>query len=72
MRDAQHYDILLIPNQIQLLRYSSMQRLLKMIPARRLAKGSEMAELALFLASDNSDFIVGQVIPFAGGWVTTV
>jgi 2-keto-3-deoxy-L-fuconate dehydrogenase len=25
-------------------------------------------ELALYLASDRSDFMVGQVIPFAGGW----
>ena len=40
------------------------------IPAGRLAKGWESAELALFLASDRSDFVVGQVIPFAGGWVT--
>lgn len=48
-----------------------MKRMLKVIPARRLAKGWETAELALFLASDNSNFIVGQVIPFAGGWVTT-
>ncbi len=34
------------------------------------AKEEEQAELALFLASNNSDFIVGQVIPFSGGWVT--
>ena len=27
----------------------------------------ETAELALFLASGNSNFIVGQIIPFAGG-----
>lgn len=48
-----------------------MAKMLKVIPAKRLAKGSETAELALFLASENSNFIVGQVIPFAGGWVTT-
>ena len=48
-----------------------MQRMLKVIPAKRLGKGIETAELALFLASDNSNFIVGQVIPFAGGWVTS-
>lgn len=41
------------------------------VPARRTAHGWESAELALFLASDKSDFLVGQVIPFAGGWVTT-
>ena len=37
----------------------------------RLGKGEESAHLAAFLASSHSDFIVGQVIPFAGGWVTT-
>lgn len=41
------------------------------IPLGRLAKPWESAELALFLASDKSDFIVGQVVPFAGGWATT-
>lgn len=48
-----------------------MKRMLKVIPARRLGKGYETAELALFLASENSNFMVGQVIPFAGGWTTT-
>lgn len=41
------------------------------VPIRRIARTEESAELALFLASDKSDFIVGQVIPFAGGWTTT-
>lgn len=41
------------------------------VPIKRLAQASETAELALFLASDNSNFIVGQVVPFSGGWVTT-
>jgi 2-keto-3-deoxy-L-fuconate dehydrogenase len=44
------------------------KRLLE-VPAGRLAKGREAAELVLFLASDKSDFFHGQVIPFAGGWV---
>lgn len=48
-----------------------MTRMLKVIPARRLGKGYETAELALFLASENSNFIVGQIFPFAGGWTTT-
>lgn len=48
-----------------------MKKMLKVIPAKRLGKGLETAELALFLASDKSDFIVGQVMPFAGGWVTS-
>jgi NAD(P)-dependent dehydrogenase (short-subunit alcohol dehydrogenase family) len=33
----------------------------------RLATALEDAQLALFLASDKSDFIVGQTIPFSGG-----
>lgn len=41
------------------------------VPIQRLAEGWESAELALFLASDRSDFIVGQIVPFAGGWTTT-
>jgi len=38
------------------------------VPAKRLAHGWESAELALFLASDKSDFMCGQIVPFAGGW----
>jgi 2-keto-3-deoxy-L-fuconate dehydrogenase len=38
------------------------------VPIGRVAESHESAELALFLASDHSDFMVGQVIPFAGGW----
>jgi 2-keto-3-deoxy-L-fuconate dehydrogenase len=41
---------------------------LESVPAGRLATGREDALLALFLASDESDFLVGQVFPFAGGW----
>ena len=41
------------------------------VPIGRVAHAWETAELALFLASDNSNFIVGQVVPFSGGWVTT-
>ena len=41
------------------------------VPAGRVAEGVETAELALFLACDKSNFLVGQVLPFAGGWVTT-
>ncbi len=41
------------------------------VPAGRIADPRETAELALFLASQRSNFIVGQVVPFAGGWVTT-
>ena len=40
------------------------------VPLGRLARPEEDTALALFLASDESDFFVGQVIPFAGGWVS--
>lgn len=44
------------------------RHLARNVPAKRLGRPEETAELALFLASDKSDFIVGQVLPFAGGW----
>jgi len=47
------------------------ERVLREVPSQRIAEGWEQAELVLFLASQNSNFICGQVIPFAGGWVTT-
>ena len=42
---------------------------LEQVPAGRLATGREAAEFILFLAGPSSDFFVGQVFPFAGGWV---
>jgi NAD(P)-dependent dehydrogenase (short-subunit alcohol dehydrogenase family) len=47
-----------------------LARMVKHIPAGRLARGEESARLAVYLASEDADFFVGQVIPFAGGWVT--
>jgi NAD(P)-dependent dehydrogenase (short-subunit alcohol dehydrogenase family) len=47
-----------------------VQRMVKHIPAGRLARSEESARLAVYLASEDADFFVGQVIPFAGGWVT--
>jgi 2-keto-3-deoxy-L-fuconate dehydrogenase len=43
---------------------------IKGAPLGRLAHGWESAALALFLAGGESDFFVGQVFPFSGGWVT--
>ncbi|MCD2188617.1 SDR family NAD(P)-dependent oxidoreductase [Actinomycetospora soli] len=40
------------------------------IPAGRLGKGHEAAELALALATGASDFLAGQLIPISGGWAT--
>jgi 2-keto-3-deoxy-L-fuconate dehydrogenase len=47
-----------------------LQRMIKNVPAGRLARSEESARLAVYLASEDADFFVGQVIPFAGGWVT--
>ncbi len=47
-----------------------LARIIKNIPAGRLARSEESARLAVYLASEDADFFVGQVIPFAGGWVT--
>ena len=41
----------------------------RQVPLGRLATAAEDAAFALFLASDESDFFVGQAIPFSGGWV---
>jgi len=41
------------------------------VPTKKVADGAETAELALYLASDFCTHMVGQVIPFAGGWATT-
>ncbi|MDA1076134.1 MAG: SDR family oxidoreductase [Proteobacteria bacterium] len=40
----------------------------RQVPLGRLATAEEDARFALFLASDESDFFVGQAIPFSGGW----
>lgn len=38
------------------------------VPLGRLARAEEDTSLAVFLASNESDFFVGQAIPFSGGW----
>lgn len=40
------------------------------IPAGRLGKGHEAAQLALALATGASDFMAGQIVPVSGGWAT--
>lgn len=45
------------------------QHLKRNVPAGRIGESWESAELALFLASGQSDFIAGQAIPLTGGWV---
>ena len=46
------------------------ERLRREVPAQRLGTPREDAMLAIFLASDECRFMVGQSVPFAGGWVT--
>ncbi len=41
----------------------------RQVPLGRLARAEEDAKFALFLSSDESDFFVGQAIPFSGGWI---
>jgi NAD(P)-dependent dehydrogenase (short-subunit alcohol dehydrogenase family) len=50
-------------------RESFQASLRRQVPLGRLATAEEDARFALFLASDESDFFVGQAIPFAGGWI---
>ena len=49
---------------------AKLARMVQHVPAGRLARGEESARLAVYLASEDADFFIGQVIPFAGGWVT--
>ncbi|MFC1956761.1 SDR family NAD(P)-dependent oxidoreductase [Chloroflexota bacterium] len=45
----------------------SLQKFVDGVPMRRYAKPEEIAQLALFLASDESSFITGSVIVIDGG-----
>jgi 2-keto-3-deoxy-L-fuconate dehydrogenase len=46
------------------------KRRINEVPVGRLGTGAEDAALAMFLASSNCNFLVGQAIPFTGGWVS--
>jgi NAD(P)-dependent dehydrogenase (short-subunit alcohol dehydrogenase family) len=46
----------------------NLEALKKGIPLGRLGKPEEIADLALFLASDNAAFITGQAFVADGGW----
>jgi NAD(P)-dependent dehydrogenase (short-subunit alcohol dehydrogenase family) len=43
----------------------------RLVPARRRGKPSEVADLAVFLASDHAAYINGQAIAIDGGWTAT-
>ena len=48
---------------------SFQKSLARQVPLGRLATAREDAQFALFLAGEESDFFIGQAIPFSGGWV---
>ena len=47
-----------------------LEQTLKRIPKGRMAKPEEIADLAVFLASDESEYISGSAIVIDGGWLT--
>jgi NAD(P)-dependent dehydrogenase (short-subunit alcohol dehydrogenase family) len=48
-----------------------LERVLARIPKGRLGQPEEIANLAVFLASEESDYISGAAIVIDGGWLTT-
>jgi 3-oxoacyl-[acyl-carrier protein] reductase len=40
----------------------------KQIPVGRLGRPEDVANTVLFLASEESSYITGQVVPITGGW----
>lgn len=46
----------------------SLKKITSTVPLGRLAKPEEAGAVVAFLASEQSDFMTGLVLPFAGGW----
>jgi 2-keto-3-deoxy-L-fuconate dehydrogenase len=44
------------------------ERLQREVPARRIGRPEETAELALYLVSESSSFMYGQIVSHDGGW----
>jgi len=55
----------------KLLTEDALKKILARIPIGRLAALSDIADLAVFLASDRANFITGTTIPVDGGILTT-
>ena len=68
---AQHFvdNPTYFPPEVQALE-AFKKRLAREVPAGRLGTANEDALFAVFLASDEVSFFVGQSFPFAGGWAT--
>jgi NAD(P)-dependent dehydrogenase (short-subunit alcohol dehydrogenase family) len=49
---------------------AARKRMVDATPLKRIGQAEEMAELALFLLSERSSYITGQVIAADGGRVT--
>jgi 3-oxoacyl-[acyl-carrier protein] reductase len=46
-----------------------MAEYLKQIPVGRLAQPDDVANVVLFLASEETGYVTGQVVPVTGGWL---
>lgn len=54
----------------EIMRSDEFAEKMREVPAGRAAQSWESAALALFLASGDSDFLHGEIIPFSGGWTS--
>ena len=45
------------------------EQLIKMVPMKRVAKPSEIADAVAWLLSDRSSYVTGVALPVDGGWI---